>query len=90
MAVRRFQNLAREQGVRQDVGKEENMFIKGIALIIATLGIMFWLFRRRHVRHPTMTGQDSGTNGDQGENKDELDSTQAAEVVAIWNLLNPP
>jgi hypothetical protein len=66
------------------------MFIRAIASVIATLGIMVWLSRRQHVRHPTITGQDSETRGDQSEDQNELADTQAAEVVATWNLLNPP
>jgi hypothetical protein len=66
------------------------MFIKAIAVLIAALGVMVWLIRRRYVHHPTMLAEDSAAKGDQGENKDELDDTQAAEVVATWNLLNPP
>ena len=54
------------------------MFIKAILSVIATLGIMYWLFRRRHIHYPTMTGEDSEAKGDQGENKDEADDTQAA------------
>lgn len=80
----------REQGVRQGSGEEEDMFIKAILSVIATLGIMIWLFRRRHAHHPTITGQDSEAKGDPGRNKDELDDARATEVVATWDLLNPP
>jgi hypothetical protein len=89
-AVCCYQNLTEEQGERLDSGKEENMFTRAIALVIATLGIMVWLFRRQHVCHRTITGEDSETRGDQSKDKDELADTQAAEVVATWNLLNPP
>lgn len=80
----------REQDVRQGSGKEKDMFIKAILSVIATLGIMVWLSRRRHTHYPTRTGQDSEAKGDPGGNKDELDDARATEVVATWNLLNPP
>ena len=80
----------REQGVRQGSGKEDDMFIKAILSVIATLGIMVWLFIRRHAHHPTITRQDSEAIGDPGGNADELDDAHATEIVATWNLLNPP
>jgi hypothetical protein len=66
------------------------MFIKSFLAVIAALGIMLWLIRRRYVRHPTTLAENSEAKGDQSENKDELDDARAAEVVATWNLLNPP
>ncbi len=66
------------------------MFKKAILLVIAILGIMFRFFRRRHSHDQTILGQDPEKKGDKSEHKDELDNTQAAEVVATWNLLNPP
>ena len=66
------------------------MFIKSFFAIIAALGIMLWFIRKRYVHHPTILAENSEAKGDQSENKDELDDTRAAEVVATWNLLNPP
>jgi hypothetical protein len=80
----------RKKDERQDGGEEKNMFIKSIVAVIVALGIMFWFIRRLYVHHPTILREDSEAKGDQGENKDELDDTQAAEVAATWNLLNPP
>lgn len=66
------------------------MFIKSFFAVIAALAIMLWLIRKRYVHHPTKFAENSEAKGDQSENKDELDDTRAAEVVATWNLLNPP
>lgn len=66
------------------------MFIKSIVLIIVAIGITFWLLRRWHVQHLSISEPDTEVKGDQGVSQDELDDSQAAEVVATWNLLNPP
>jgi hypothetical protein len=69
--------------------KEENVFIIASGLVFATLGILFWLFRRQRIHHSTISRQDSEAKGDPGEHQEELDDDQAAEVVSTWNLLHP-
>lgn len=66
------------------------MLEKAILLVVATLGIAIWWFKRRRIPSQTITEQDSETKGESDGNKDELDDVDATEVVATWNLLNPP
>jgi hypothetical protein len=66
------------------------MFEKAILFVVATLGIAIWWFKRRHTPSETITEQDSETKGESDGNKDELDDADATEIVATWNLLNPP
>lgn len=60
------------------------MLIKGLLSVITLMGAIFLLIKRQKVNKAEVPTEN------QDEKENELDDAQAAEVVATWNLLNPP
>lgn len=79
------------------------MEIKVIYIAFATLGGLSLLIRRLVIHHPSSessleakfdksAGENQESNRIDGgmENRGKLDDSQATEIVATWNFLNPP
>ena len=65
------------------------MIIRFLIMVITFLWVIFWLTRRKAVRTPDKAKQVTDLSRDWEESK-VIEDAQAAEVVATWNLLNPP
>jgi hypothetical protein len=78
------------------------IIVISLGVILLSLVVIFWLYRRNHSQRrpletPGRAGQDGKINtnqeipaGDDEPAADELDESQAAEIVTTWNILNPP
>lgn len=78
------------------------MVIKGILIVLTSLAVLAWLLRRIAIRRsggettPLASADQTGHAG-QGSNPpqktrkdaDEI-NLKAVEIIATWNLLNPP
>ncbi|RPI29426.1 MAG: hypothetical protein EHM70_15715 [Chloroflexota bacterium] len=66
------------------------MLIKGLLAVITLMGVIFFLIKRQKNNQAYPVDPDAGLIENQDEKENELDDDQAGEVVATWNLLNPP
>jgi hypothetical protein len=79
------------------------MEIKVIIIALAMLGAVSLIIRRMDIHRPgsestleakidktASANQEANLTSDEVESREELDDSQAAEVAATWNLLNPP